>query len=155
MRKILIIFSIILFTISETFAYAIKVYDEYGNRVGTYRKEGDKYQLYDFYDNKVENEEALIEDAPDTKTLTEYSQTFYDENMMPIGTWRSGFYSSNGRYYPRRYAFYPSNFNGPPTPYIVRPHARTNHGLHYYNSYRHDPNFVDSRFPKFQNFNQK
>jgi hypothetical protein len=136
-----------LFFVSEAFAYSVKVYDEYGNRVGTYRKEGGKFQLYDFHDNKVENEEAIIEDAPDSKTLTEYSQTFYDENMMPIGTWHSGFYGNDGRYYPRRGVFYPSNFHGPRTPYIVRPHAHTNHGIYQYST------FVDTRYPRFHRFN--
>ena len=101
MRKIFILSAIILLTVTETFAYAIKVYDEYGNRVGTYRKEGDHYQLYDFNDKKVEQPDTIIKDAPDSKTLTEYSQTFYDENMTPIGSWHSGYYGSNGRYYPR------------------------------------------------------
>ena len=43
MRKILALFLALIICISETFAYALKVYDEYGKRVGTYRKEGDSY----------------------------------------------------------------------------------------------------------------
>ena len=152
MRKIFILFAIILFTVTETFAYAIKVYDEYGNRVGTYKKEGDGYQLYDFNDNKVDQPEMLIENAPDKRTLTEYSQTFYDENMMPMGTWRSGFYGNNGRYYPRRSVFYPSNFNGPRAPYIVRPHAHTNRGIYQYADYQNSVNHVDTRYPRFHKF---
>ena len=121
MRKFLIITFLMLAFISETFAYAIKVYDEYGNRVGTYRKEGERFQLYDFNDNKVEEPSDIIKDAPTQRTLKEYTRTLYDENMMPIGTMRSGLYSSDGRYYPRGYirpaGFYPYyNRN-----YIVRP----------------------------------
>ena len=73
MRKIFLFLMIILITASQTFAYSIKVYDEYGNRVGTYKKEGENYQLYDFYDKKVDSPEIIIKDAPDKKTLTEYS----------------------------------------------------------------------------------
>ena len=152
MRKILITLFCILLTVSETFAYAIKVYDEYGNRVGTYRKEGENFQLYDFNDKKVDNPESLIKNAPDKRTLTEYSRTFYDENMMPIGTWRSGFYGNNGRYYPRHTEFYPAGFYKTRTPYIVRPHAPANHGIYQYADYQNNVNYVDTRFPKFHKF---
>ena len=144
MYKYLVFIAIFVLTITETFAFAIKVYDEYGNRVGTYRKEGDNYQLYDFYDNKVETPESLIKDAPVQRTLTEYSRTFYDENMMPIGTWKSGFYGNDGRYYPRG-VFYPSAFYKNRSPYIVRPSVR--------NSFNQPPSrpgtyFVDTRYPR-------
>ena len=151
MRKIFILSAILLLTVSEAFAYAIKVYDEYGNRVGTYRKEGDRYQLYDFYDNKIENPDRLIKNAPNQKTLTEYTRTFYDENMMPIGTWHSGLYSSNGRYYPRHTEFYPAPFYKTRTPYIVRPHANTQRGLYKYSDLK-DRNYVDTRYPQFHEF---
>ena len=153
MRKIFILFAVVLLTLSETFAYGIKVYDEFGNRVGTYKKEGDSYQLYDFNDRKVDQASTLIQNAPDNKTLTEYSQTFYDANMMPIGTWRSGFYGNNGRYYPRNGVFYPSTaFYQTKAPYIVRPHARTDNRLYNYENYRYRTNYVDTRYPKFHAF---
>lgn len=152
MKKILIFLTIILFTVSETFAYAIKVYDEYGNRVGTYKKEGDNYQLYDFNDNKVEQPDLLIKNAPDARTLKQYSQTFYDENMMPIGGWQSGYYGSNSRYYPRHTEFYPAGFYKTRSPYIVRPHAQTNHGIYKYADYQDSVNYVDTRYPKFHKF---
>ena len=151
MRKIFLFLMIILITASQTFAYSIKVYDEYGNRVGTYKKEGENYQLYDFYDKKVDSPEMIIKDAPDKKTLTEYSRTFYDENMNPIGTWRSGYFGNNGRYYPRGGMYYPSAFYKTRSPYIVRPHARTNTGIYKYSSFQ-DTNFVDTRFARFHNF---
>ena len=153
MRKIFILFAVVLLTLSETFAYGVKVYDEYGNRVGTYKKEGDSYQLYDFNDRKVEHADTLIQNAPDNRTLTEYSQTFYDANMMPIGTWRSGFYGNNGRYYPRNGVFFPSTaFYQTRTPYIVRPHARTDNRLYNYENYRYRTNYADTRYPKFHQF---
>ena len=149
MRKILIILAVILFTVSETFAYAIKVYDEYGNRVGTYRKAGKDYQLYDFYDNKIDNPETLIKNPPDKKTLTEYTQTLYDENMMPIWTYRSGFYGNNGRYYPRR-GYFQTGWSRTRTPYIVRPN---NHSEFFkYADYKDNVNYVDTRYPKFHKF---
>jgi len=157
MRKILILFVILLFAVSEVFAYSIKVYDEYGNRVGTYRKEGDNYQFYDFNDRKVDSPAEIIENAPDKKTLTEYTQTFYDENMMPIGTWRSGFYGNDGRYYPRYGEYYPSGWYKRRTPYIVRPRANgINHppqdGYFRYENYKDNVNYVDTRYPKFHKF---
>ena len=152
MRKIFILFTILFFTVSETFAFAVKVYDEYGNRVGTYRKENDHYQLYDFYDNKVENPDNLIKNAPDQRTLTEYSQTFYDENMNPIGTWHSGLYGNDGRYYPRHPEYYPSDFPRIRTPYIVRPHVNTGTGIYKYADYQDNVNSVDTRYPKFHKF---
>ena len=42
-------------TASQVFAYAIKIYDQWGNRIGTYKKEGENYVLYDFYDNKIDS----------------------------------------------------------------------------------------------------
>lgn len=153
MYKFLILFAVILFTVSETFAYAVKVYDEYGNRVGTYRKEGDSYQLYDFNDKKVEQPDMIIQDAPDNRTLTQYSQTFYDTNMMPVGTWRSGIYGNNGRYYPRNSMFYPSSaFYQTRTPYIVRPHSHRDNRFYNYGNYRYNTNYVDTRYPKFHKF---
>ena len=149
MRKILLLLIILTIAMSDAFAMAIKLYDEYGNRVGTYRKEGDSYQLYDFNDKKVDSPEMLIKDAPSQKTLTEYSRTFYDENMLPIGTWRSGYYGNNGRYYPRYGEFYPAPFYRTRTPYIVRPRANNDFQ---YADYRNGINYVDTRFPKFHKF---
>jgi hypothetical protein len=149
MRKLVILSVILLLSVSETFAYALKVYDEYGNRVGTYRKEGDNYQLYDFYDKKVDNPDSLIQNAPNQKTLTEYSRTFYDENMIPIGTWHSGYYGNDGRYYPRGYEFYPSAWRRTRSPYIVRPNATD---VYKYADYKDNVNYVDTRYPKFHKF---
>ena len=151
MRKLLVILVIFFVAVSEVFAYSIKVYDEYGNRVGTYRKEGDSYQFYDFNDNKVDRPEAIIKDAPTDRTLTEYSQTFYDENMMPIGTWRSGYFGNDGRYYPRGYC-YPAAFYKTRTPGIVRPSARNNFNPYPDTNHRPGTYIEDTRFPKFHKF---
>jgi len=145
MHKILIIFAIFVFSVTQAYAYSIKVYDEYGNRVGTYRKEGDNYQFYDFNDKKVDSPEMVIKDAPDKKTLTEYSRTFYDSNMNPIGTWRSGYFGNNGRFYPRGGIYYPSAFYGTTTPYIVRPSVKRVRG-------EIKDTFVDTRFARFHKF---
>jgi hypothetical protein len=113
------------------------------------RKDGDNYVLYDFYDKKVEDPSTLIKNAPNQKTLKEYSQTFYDENMIPIGTYRSGFYGNNGRYYPRR-GFYPTGFQRMRTPNIVRPNNRSD--FFKYADYKDNVNYVDTRYPKFHKF---
>ena len=147
MKKILLLMLIFAICISETLAYSIKVYDEYGNRVGTYRKEGENYAFYDFNDKKVEQPETIIKEAPSQKTLTEYSRTYYDSNMMPAGTYRSGLYGNNGRYYPRGvfnpYPWYPHR-----NPYMVCPRANN------YNINNSDKVYdvVDTRFPKFHKF---
>ncbi len=150
MRKLLFTFIFFIFMTTECFAYSIKLYDEYGNRVGTYRKNGDNFELYDFNDNKVESPEKLIKNAPTQRMLKEYSQTFYDENMQPIGIWRSGFYGNDGRYYPRYGSFYPVGRNHPRAPYIVRP--RTNYLTSPYSNRRNSINYIDSRFPGFHKF---
>ena len=147
MKKLFVLSVIFLFGISETFAYAIKVYDEYGSRIGTYRKEGDNFVLYDFNDNKVENPASLIKNVPGQKTLSEYTRTFYDENMMPIGTFRSGLYGNNGKYYPRG-IFYPSSWNSLGTPSVVCP--RANNTIK--NNYHSGTVFVDTRFPQLHKF---
>ena len=125
MKKLLIVLLFLSITINASYAYAIKVYDNYGNRVGTYRKEGDNFVLYDFNDNKIENPEEYIKNAPTQKTLTEYTRYFYDENMNPIGSYSTGFFGNNGRYYPRGHiqprCFYPTTRSN----YIVRPRANT------------------------------
>lgn len=152
MRKILILSFIFLLTITETFAYAIKLYDEYGNRIGTYRKDGDEYQLYDFYDKKVDNPDNLIKNAPDNNTLNEYSRTFYNEAMMPIGVWRSGYYGNDGRYYPRGVQFYPAGMHRTRSPYMIRPRANANKDFYKYEDYKYNVNYVDTRYPKFHKF---
>lgn len=150
MRKLFILLTLFFFSFTNVLAYSIKVYDEYGNRVGTYRKEGDKYQFYDFNDNKVDRPEAIIKDAPTDRTLTEYSQTFYDENMMPIGTWRSGYFGNDGRYYPRGY-LYPSAFYKTNSPKIVRPRAHSCFNQMPNNGAKGGTYFVDTRYPRFHN----
>lgn len=120
MRKILLLIFIFMFFLTEAGAYSIKVYDQMGNRVGTYKKDGDNYVLYDFYDKKVDDPSTLIKNAPNQKTLKEYSQTFYDENMIPIFTYSTGLYGNDGMYYPR--GFYPPRcWYNTSTPSIVRP----------------------------------
>ena len=126
MRKIVLILLIFFISVSSAYSYAIKVYDEYGNRVGTYRKVGDSFEFYDFYDKKVDNAEEIIKNAPTQKTLSEVNRTLYDENFVPIGTYTTGVYTDGWRYYPRRFSktifspFQPVTN----TPYIVRPNAR-------------------------------
>ena len=123
MKKFLSLLLVLILTAGSSFAYSVKVYDEFGNRVGTYRKEGDRFVLYDFNDNKIEEPEELIEDAPPQKTLTQYTQYLYNENMVPIATYRSGYWGSNGRYYPRGF-MYPRGWMPTASPCIVRPNAK-------------------------------
>ena len=107
--------------------------------------------MYDFYDNKITNPEMLIKNAPNQRTLTEYSQTFYDENMMPIGTWKSGLYDSNGRYYPREWEFVPTCWRRTNTPHIVRPNNNSN--LARYSRYENNHiNYIDTKYPRFHKF---
>lgn len=149
MKKLLITFTILILTISETYAYAIKVYDQMGNRLGTYRKEGDHFVLYDFYDKKVENPEDLIKNAPNQRTLTNFSQYFYDENMNPIGSYTSGLWSNYGEYYPRRwgYRYIPSGFYRPMGGnYIVRPSAKTSIMEYPPNKYPKNSNVIKTGF---------
>ena len=105
MKKVLLILLATYISSTSVFAYAIKVYDEMGNRIGTYRKEGENFVLYDFNDEKVEDPTTIMKAAPSKRTLTNYTQYFYDENMQPIGSYTSGFYGSNGRYYPRGFRY--------------------------------------------------
>lgn len=120
MYKFLSVIFVFMIFLTEANAYSIKVYDQMGNRVGTCKREGDNYVLYDFHDKKVDNPSTLIKNAPSQKTLKEYSQTFYDENMMPIFNYSTGLYGSDGMYYPR--GFYPPRcWYNTSTPSIVRP----------------------------------
>lgn len=154
MRKICIMLLLFIISLTEVQAYALKLYDEYGNRVGTYRKEGDTYQLYDFYDNKVDTPESLIKNAPSQKTLSEYSQMFYDEHMLPIGVWRStGYYGNDGKYYPRGF-YYPSSWTRTRSPYIVRPRVYNGNQSDFfkYADYKNNVNYVDTRYPKLHKF---
>ena len=92
MKKIL--FSILLLVIfaNSAFAYAIKIYDEYGSRIGTAKKVGENYELYDMDGKKFENYEKLHSSIPfDNKTtLQERIIYFYDQDLRPIGTISNG-----------------------------------------------------------------
>ena len=121
MKKIILSLCILFFGVSQVFAYSIKLYDQWGNRIGTYKKEGENYILYDFYDKKIENPEDLIKNAPSQRTLKEYTQYFYDANFVPIGSFSTGLWSNSGRYYPRGGRYLPRCFYQSPSPYIVRP----------------------------------
>ena len=124
MKHILVVL-IMLLTVCETFAYSVKVYDQWGNRVGTYKKEGDNYVLYDFHDKKIENPEDLIKNPPSNKALNDYAQYFYDENMNPIGGYSTGMWWNRGRYYPRGRCM-PRCFYPPRGRSIVRPTSNQN-----------------------------
>ena len=89
-----------------------------GNRIGTYRKEGENFVLYDFNDKKVENPEDLMKNPPTQKDL----KYFYN-NITPIGAYTYEVYTPSVRYYPAR-CFPPANFYRPKPLYIVRPSAR-------------------------------
>ena len=132
MKQLAIILLTLIITTAQAFAYSVKVYDYWGNRVGTYKKEGDRYVLYDFNDKKVENPEDLIINPPSQKTLTNYTQYFYDENMNPIGSFTTGFWGNNGRYYPRG-RFVPRAFYQTGSPSIVR--QTTNRSIIYEEKY--------------------
>ena len=125
MKKLFILIMLIILAVPETFAYAIKVYDQMGNRLGTYRKEGENFVLYDFYDKKVENPDELIKNAPNQKTLTNFSQYFYDENMNPIGSFSTGMWLNYGGFRPQRIRYFPGSYCPMNTNYIVRPRAKS------------------------------
>lgn len=124
LKKILTIILLLIISTPYSLGYAVKIYDEFGNRIGTYRKEGDNFVLYDFYDKKVEIPEDLIENAPNKQTLKEMSQYFYDENLNPIGSFNTGLWNNYGRNYRRGYGYTPYNYYNNHNNYIVRPGAR-------------------------------
>ena len=122
MKKFLAIVFISAITTQCVLAFGIKVYDEMGNRIGTYKKEGDNYVLYDFNDKKIDNPEDLMKDPPSQNALKEYNQLFYDENMIPIGGYYTGLWMNSGRHCPGR-RFVPRCFYRTGSPYVVRPKA--------------------------------
>lgn len=102
MKRFCTILLFLLITTSSAMAYSIKVYDQWGNRIGTYRKEGENFVLYDFYEKKIENPQDLILHAPSQKSLKLYSEYFYDGYMNPIGEYAYGLWPQAGMYYPNR-----------------------------------------------------
>ena len=153
MKKFVCTLFLLLFVNSAAFSYAIKIYDEYGNRIGTYRKEGEQFVLYDFNDKKVENPEDLLKDPPSQKVLTQYTQYFYDENMVPIGSFSSGIYGPNGYYYPKQGYYYPQSWQRTNAPKIVCPVK--NYSFNFYNQTKASPTSTyieDVRYPKFHDF---
>ena len=120
MCKLILILLIIFITAGESFAYAVKVYDEYGNRVGTYRKVGDGYEFYDFYDRKVEKAEDIIKNAPTQKVLSETEPRIYNSDLLPLDAYNFPIYGTEWRYHTRRYVR-PHFVNMPRGRYIVRP----------------------------------
>ena len=153
MKKLIAITFLLLFSSLEAYCYAVKLYDEYGNRIGTYRKEGDEFVLYDFNDKKVENPEELLQNPPTQKVLTQYTQYIYDENMVPIGSFSSGIYGPNGYYYPKRGYFYPQSWQRTNSPKIVCP--TKNSTFNFYSQTKVSPTSTyieDMRYPKFYDF---
>ena len=115
MKKVLLILLATFISSTSVFAYAIKVYDEMGNRIGTYRKEGENFVLYDFNDEKVEDPTTIMKAVPSKRTLTNCTQYFYDENMQPITVYPYGYYTGNRKFlnsgyrYPRSWYPYSNN----------------------------------------------
>lgn len=99
MKRSFILLLTLFITANITFAYSVKVYDEMGNRVGTYKKENGQFVLYDFNDNKVEDPSTLMQRQPSQQALNYYTQYLYTENMQPIAPYASNFYRNAGRYY--------------------------------------------------------
>ena len=145
MQKFLVLMLISIFTIAQTYAYAIKVYDEYGNRIGTYRKSNEKYEFYDFHENKVENPEDVIQNPPSQKTLIEiYQGRIYNPDMMPLDTYSNRLYDIWDKNSPKRYSFPPS-VNMPREPYIVCP--RTKNLYPYNGNGYYYPNHFNKKIP--------
>ena len=65
MQKSLILV-ILLFSLAiESFAYVIKVYDQNGDKIGTYRRIGNKQEFYDNNNQKADLTESELNDIYD------------------------------------------------------------------------------------------
>ena len=69
---------------------------------------------------------------------------------MPIGTWRSGLYGNDGRYYPVGY-YYPAAFYKNESMQIVRPSAKNDFNQNKNTKNTRNMYYEDTRFPKFHN----
>lgn len=63
MKKTIVTLLLLILTAGQSFAYVEKVYDEYGNRVGSARKIGDTYEWYDMNDKRVQSYKDLADGA--------------------------------------------------------------------------------------------
>ena len=79
MQKFVLIVFIFIFTVSQTFAYAIKVYDENGNKIGTYKKENNCYQFYDLKGKKAQKPSVPVRYYPLENDF--YPSDFFDNNI--------------------------------------------------------------------------
>lgn len=63
MKKAIVTLSLLILTAGQSFAYVEKVYDEYGERVGSARKVGDSYEWYDMDNKRVKSYKDLANGA--------------------------------------------------------------------------------------------
>lgn len=97
MKKTIVIFAVFLFSATQTFAYMEKVYDEYGNRVGSARRIGDSYEWYDKDNKRVNSYKDLANGAevfvgtlparpmPYYYEPYYYYYDYYNTRVMPTG----------------------------------------------------------------------
>lgn len=73
MQKLLLLLLIFAMSTSMTFAYSIKLYNDNGYMIGTARKNGEDYEIYDLNDKRVTDYDAFYNSPgdPDRKQMPE------------------------------------------------------------------------------------
>jgi len=125
MKKIILFILSFIFSTLIILSDEIKVYDELGNRVGTYKKINDKYEFYDFYERKIEDPSSVIKNAPDQNTLKNYSQEYKVTKDAITDMYINNSFSGRYRRFDRGF-IQPKCWYNYQTPSIVRPSAKTN-----------------------------
>ena len=75
MKRFIAIILLLFLVSGDAFAYAIKLYNKKGNMIGTARKIGEDYEIYDLDDHLVKDFDAFYasEGDPERRTLKETS----------------------------------------------------------------------------------
>lgn len=85
--RYLIIILILLVTINPSFSYVVKIYNDNGDQIGTARKSGGDYEIYDMKGNKVEDYEAFYASSGlNIKPVNNYDPTQYWIRTGPYST---------------------------------------------------------------------
>ena len=129
MKKIFIIFLLFFLTVCESYAYTVKLYDQYGNHIGSAKKNGEQYEIYNLNNDKVESYDDLFDKTATKQIITEYSRVIYDQNLRPVGTFTEGIYGNVApidtfgifRYYTHPVYGIPKTY---PQPLIILPESK-------------------------------
>lgn len=94
MKKLLLLLLMFVVSTSMAFSYSIKLYNDNGYMIGTAKKNGEDYEIYDLNDNRVKDYDAFYNSPGDANRKQLSESKYFDK--IPGYDWVRVTKGSNG-----------------------------------------------------------